>query len=133
MSADFSPELRAELLDDFYAECDELLTDLRGGLVALEGAARAGGAPDPANLETLFRGVHSLKGISALVGLRVAEELAHAMEDVLRALTKRPRSFPAAIADTLIVAVRRRIFHWHASSGGAKPPAHPFSGTPRNS
>src|SRR3954464_12618044 len=37
-------------------------------------------------LDELFRHFHSLKGISGMVELRVAEDLAHHLEDYLRAL-----------------------------------------------
>ena len=81
------PEIRAELLDDFYAECDEHLANIREALALLEqsiGKAQA----DLRVLEELFRNFHSFKGISALVGLRPAEELAHAAEDFLRELSR---------------------------------------------
>ena len=37
-------------------------------------------------LDELFRSFHSLKGISGMVGVREAEQLAHEMESYLRAL-----------------------------------------------
>ncbi len=86
MNPDPSLELKGELLDDFFAECDEHLTHIRQSLVQLEpsiGKAQA----DQTVVEALFRNFHSFKGISAIVGLRVAEELAHATEDYLREVT----------------------------------------------
>jgi two-component system, chemotaxis family, sensor kinase CheA len=84
MNFEFSPELRRELLDDFYAECDEQLSTIRVRLTELESA-------DPAHLpgaalEALFRSIHSLKGNAAIVGIRQAETLSHATEDYLRVL-----------------------------------------------
>lgn len=90
MSSEFSPEFQAELLDDFYAECDEHLANIRARLTALESALIQQGA-DPGALESLFRSMHSLKGISAIVDLRPVEELAHAAEDFLRRLTRQER------------------------------------------
>lgn len=43
---------------------------------------------DLATLQPLFRDFHSLKGISAIVGLSSAEQLAHRTEDYLRDLTR---------------------------------------------
>ncbi|HZZ58960.1 MAG TPA: chemotaxis protein CheA [Opitutaceae bacterium] len=83
MSEDQSPILGQELLDDFFAECDEHFRTLRDRLASLErdpGAAEA--------LDALYRGVHSLKGNAGIVGLRPLEELAHAAEDVLRRLIR---------------------------------------------
>ena len=83
MDEDFSPQLRRELLDDFYAECDEHLSVVRQALEVLEPAARAG-QENPSAVERLYRALHSLKGNAAIAGVRPAEQVAHAMEDILR-------------------------------------------------
>jgi len=74
-----------EFLDDYFAECDEHLTAVRRNLLALEPFVLK---PNPGRslLEQLFRSFHSLKGISAMVGVREAEQLAHSMESYLRVL-----------------------------------------------
>lgn len=87
MSDDFPEELKRELLDDFYTECDELFGQIRTHLGALE--QRSGDANADRNaIESLYRSVHSFKGICGIVGLRLAEELAHAAEDVLRSVSR---------------------------------------------
>src|SRR6185369_2566232 len=87
MSADFSPELQAELLNDFYSEADEHLKAIRDSVAALEDSA--GRAQfDSSVLEVLFRSFHSFKGISAIMGLRPAESLAHVAEDYLRDVSR---------------------------------------------
>jgi two-component system chemotaxis sensor kinase CheA len=91
MNSDFSPELQSELMDDFYAEADEYFTNIRAQLAALESSLKAGSF-DRTALESLFRSMHSLKGISAIVVLRDVEQLAHAAEDFLRQLSKEQRS-----------------------------------------
>ena len=106
MSADHPPELRADLLDDFYAECDELLTSSRNALVQVE-ANLDQPAVVATQIEALFRYVHSIKGNAAIVGLRVAEELAHRMEDLLRGLAKRKFELNAAMIDALLSATQR--------------------------
>ncbi len=87
MSSEFSPELQKELLDDFYAECDELLTSIRTQMTAAGEALDSGGATAGV-IETLFRLVHSIKGNAAIAGVKIAEQLAHRMEDLLRAISK---------------------------------------------
>ncbi len=87
MTSDFSPEFQAELLDDFYVEADEYLGNFRAQLTVLD-AAVGKSAPDAAALESLFRSAHSFKGIAAMVGLRGAEQLAHAAEGFLRQITR---------------------------------------------
>src|SRR6187551_2427220 len=87
MSADFPPELRAELLNDFYSEAEDHLNAIRDALVALEQSV--GRAQIDINvIERLFRSFHSFKGISAIVGLKPAEALAHGGEDYLRDLSR---------------------------------------------
>jgi two-component system, chemotaxis family, sensor kinase CheA len=82
----------AAFLDDYFAESDEHLTAIRKVLVDAEQSGR--GLPAPA-LEELFRGFHSLKGLSGMVELREAELLAHHMEGYLRALRGRSGSVSA--------------------------------------
>jgi two-component system chemotaxis sensor kinase CheA len=72
-------------LDDYFAECDEHLTTVRRGLLALEGSVGRR-RPDPAVTEELFRTFHTIKGIAGMVEHRETEQLAHEMETYLRAI-----------------------------------------------
>jgi two-component system chemotaxis sensor kinase CheA len=106
LNPDLSPELQRELLDDFFTECDEHLTNIRQVLVHLEpsvGKAQA----DRAVVNELFRNFHSFKGISAIVGLRAAEELAHATEDYLRQLTRGSITLTQRGVELLMQATQR--------------------------
>ena len=106
MNPDFSPELQRELLDDFFTECDEHLANIRQSLVLLEpsiGKAQA----DQTVVEALFRNFHSFKGISAIVGLRAAEELAHATEDYLREVTRGSVTLSEQGVELLMLATQR--------------------------
>lgn len=106
MNSDFSPELQRELLDDFFTECDDHLAQIRQLLVQLEpsiGKAQA----DHTVVEALFRNFHSFKGISAIVNLRSAEELAHATEDLLRELTRGKITLHADTVELLMAATQR--------------------------
>ena len=71
-------------MEDYFAECEEHLVSVRRILLALESTV-GHGDPPPAIVEELFRSFHSLKGISAMVELRPAEQLAHELENYLRA------------------------------------------------
>ncbi len=106
MSSEFSPELRKELLDDFYAECDELLTGIREGLSELEAAMGRGGAETEV-IEGIYRRMHSIKGGAGIVGLRVAETLAHAVEDFLRQLTRQKRTLEDSGLELLFQSTQR--------------------------
>jgi two-component system chemotaxis sensor kinase CheA len=84
-----NPDNRGEFfdqfLDDYYAECDEHLVSIRRSLVTLEDEVDAR-TVDRTLLDNLFRSFHTLKGISGMVGLGAAEELAHHLESYLREL-----------------------------------------------
>lgn len=84
-----NPDNRGEFfdqfLDDYYAECDEHLFSIRRSLVTLEDEVDSA-AVDRAILDNLFRSFHTLKGISGMVGLGAAEQLAHHLESYLREL-----------------------------------------------
>ena len=71
-------------LGDYFAECEEHLAEARQALLELESSAgRLSG--EKAAINDLFRYFHSLKGISGMVELRQAEQLAHHLEEYLRA------------------------------------------------
>lgn len=106
MSDDATAGLRRELLDDFYAEADELFAQMRAELETL--ARRSGDAPaDRAALERLYRTAHTFKGNCGIVGLRVAEQLAHAAEDVLRSLSRGEAELASGAVDLFARAVQR--------------------------
>ena len=71
-----------EFIDDYFAECDEHLSVIRRILLGVE--SRPAPAFDSSELSELARRLHTLKGLSGMVGLAPAEELAHTLEDVLR-------------------------------------------------
>jgi two-component system chemotaxis sensor kinase CheA len=78
-------EIFSQFLDDYFAECEEHLAVVRRDLLNIErfvGHARI----DTAQLDELFRSFHTIKGISGMVGLAPAEQLAHEMEGYLRVL-----------------------------------------------
>ncbi|WP_081403121.1 chemotaxis protein CheA [Scytonema hofmannii] len=75
----------ANFLDDYFAECDEHLTVVRCHLLDLEQFVHQPNIKKSL-LEELFRSFHSLKGLSGMVGVKEAEQLAHQMESYLRSL-----------------------------------------------
>lgn len=94
------------MLNDFFAECDEHLTHIRQDLILLEpsiGKAQV----ELAVVQDLFRGFHSLKGISAIVGLRAAESLAHGTEDYLRELSRSKISLSSHGLDLLMSSAQK--------------------------
>lgn len=72
-------------LGEFLSEAQEIVESLNGNLLEIDGQ-RAGGRVDPDLVNACFRGVHSLKGLSGLVGLEQLTELSHALETLLDAI-----------------------------------------------
>ena len=90
-----------QFLDDYYAECDDHLVSIRRSLVTLEDA----GAVDRTVLDNLFRSFHTLKGISGMVGLAAAEQLAHHLESYLRELREGTVVLSQSGFETLVAGV----------------------------
>lgn len=77
-----------QFIDDYFSECDEHLATLRRLLLTLD----SDDAPQALTLQDLARALHTLKGLSGMVGLIAAEQTAHAMEDAVRALATSGRA-----------------------------------------
>jgi two-component system, chemotaxis family, sensor kinase CheA len=71
-----------QFIEDYFSECDEHLAAARRVLLALESASSEAVNAPP--LDDLFRSLHTLKGLSGMVGDTCAERVAHALEDTLR-------------------------------------------------
>ena len=68
------------LLNEYLSESEELLDSLLADLDAL---ASSKGAPDTNRINRAFRTVHSLKGLSGMMGLGEVQSLTHDFEDIL--------------------------------------------------
>ncbi len=71
-----------QFIEDYYSECDEHLATVRRILLTIDSAS----TPDGSALHDLARALHTLKGLSGMVGFADAEQIAHGMEEALRAL-----------------------------------------------
>ena len=69
------------LLSEYLSESEELIDSLLADLDSL--ASRAGDSPDTNLINRAFRTVHSLKGLSGMMGLAEVQSLAHDFEDIL--------------------------------------------------
>ena len=96
-------DIAGAFIDDYFVECEEHLQLVRAALLSLETAV--GARPPSGVVEELFRSFHSLKGISAMVELREAEQLAHEMESCLRAFGARDVTVSTHAVDTLVDGV----------------------------
>lgn len=99
------PDLFTEMIDDYYAECDEHLVELRRQLLELEGTP-TGSAPDSTLIFETYRRFHSLKGLSGMVSYVELEELAHHVESFLRVLREDYSRLDTSALDVIFAAVQ---------------------------
>lgn len=92
-----------EFVEDYYAECDEHLSAIRRVLLGVE--SRPAPAFESSEVGELARRLHTLKGLSGMVGLAPAEDLAHALEDVLRGSVRVDGPVPKDVLDCLFAGV----------------------------
>ena len=92
-----------QFIDEYFAECDEHLAAARHALLDLESALGRPAAPGV--VQELLRSLHTLKGLSGMVGVSSAERLAHAIEESIRARLRPGVDTTAATMDTLFASV----------------------------
>jgi two-component system chemotaxis sensor kinase CheA len=73
----------SEFVTGFVAEAEEHLRTCRAALLTLDRAHEEGGVR-PGAVRELYRSLHTLKGLSAMLEVEPLVELAHQMESVLR-------------------------------------------------
>ncbi len=73
----------ADFLPAYLVEVEELLGTAHSHLLVLETAARQRSA-SPRAARELFRAIHTIKGLSAMIDVEPIVEVAHAMETLLR-------------------------------------------------
>ena len=95
---------KEESFREFVSEAEEILENLNHSLLNLESASdRHNIRPDIIN--TIFRGAHSLKGMSGMVGLKKVSELSHALEDLLDGLRMGRVSLSDRVVESLLKSV----------------------------
>lgn len=94
-----------EFLSAYLAEVEEQLQAANARLLEIEASAREG-KTNPRSVRHLFRALHTIKGLSAMVGVEPAVAIAHRMEAVLRVADNAGGRLDLASVDTLLQAVR---------------------------
>ncbi len=105
-------------VSEFLSEAQETVETLARNLLHLE-AARRGEEADPVALNAVFRGAHSLKGLSSMFGVERMARLAHALEDLLDEVRMGRRALDGPTLDVLIEApdLLERILGEEATGG----------------
>ncbi|HLU69067.1 MAG TPA: response regulator [Kofleriaceae bacterium] len=94
------PSVDDDMVELFFAEVNERLEDLSVKLVEIESRP-----DDPELVRDVFRDLHTLKGSSAMVGLRPMNDLAHAAEDLVGQVRDGERRADRAVIDALLAAL----------------------------
>ncbi len=96
------------LLSDFLDESGQLLDRLNENLLELDefvATAAPADTLDPELMNEMFRAAHSLKGLSAMLGLREINSLTHKMENVFDAARRGGFAFTSEAVEVLFSAV----------------------------
>jgi two-component system chemotaxis sensor kinase CheA len=93
----------------FFQECEELLADLEGGLLAIQD-----GNDDGDTVNAVFRAVHSIKGGAGAFGLEPLVRFAHVFETLLDAL--RSNEIPGTPDLTALLLRASDVLADHVSS-----------------
>ncbi len=103
--------------DIFLSESAEFLQGITDGLLALES-----NPTDLEPVEVVFRGAHSLKGMSAAMGYDLTADLTHKMESLMDRVRKRERVADPPLVDLMLDATDLlRALIDAESSGGSNP------------
>ncbi|WP_437310191.1 chemotaxis protein CheA [Sorangium sp. So ce388] len=94
-----------EFVAGYLVEVEEHLSASTANLLAAEAALRTGDSNPKATRE-LFRSLHTIKGLSAMVGVEPVVDIAHAMETVLRAADRAAGRLSAASIEVLLRGLR---------------------------
>jgi two-component system chemotaxis sensor kinase CheA len=95
----------ADFIAGFIAEAEEHLTLANANLLSVEQAA-AKGQSTPRQVRDLFRSLHTLKGLAAMVGVEPIVNVAHAMEAVLRDADRAAGRLPPGSVEPLLAGIR---------------------------
>ena len=109
--------LLEQLLTGFVEEAQEIYDRVTRHLIELEKEPVQG-----ARFDDVARGLHTLKGSSATLGLEELADFAHRMEDVLLPLRGSPEPLPAPLADAVLRSLDVWMAHIRATNAKTPPP-----------
>jgi two-component system chemotaxis sensor kinase CheA len=109
--------------DEFFSEAQELVDGLGRDLLMLDGLLKKGQS-DAELINDVFRGVHTLKGLSGLFGATRMAGLSHQLEDVLDDLRLGRLEVTTRVLDLLFQAVSLYARILAAEKGEVAEPVH---------
>ncbi len=115
----------SDFLDAYLGEVDEHLVTSNAQLLELERALRAG-EPTLRPVRELFRALHTIKGLSAMVGVEPVVTIAHRLETALRNADRAGGRLPEGAIDAMlqgVAAIEQRVKALAAGKPVTVPPA----------
>src|SRR3954468_12273839 len=106
-----------QLLPGFVEESAEICERVTRSLLDLERLPASG-----PRFDDLARGLHTLKGSAATLGLSELSDLAHKMEDAVLPLRGSDQPLPPALADALLRSLDVWMAHLRATAARTEPP-----------
>jgi len=94
-----------EFIAAYLVEAEEHLTVANTQLLAIESTQRSG-ETNPRAVRETFRSLHTIKGLSAMVGIEPVVAIAHRMENFLRDSDRSGGALPQSAIDALLRGVR---------------------------
>ncbi len=117
-----SRQFFSELMNDYFAECEEHLSSVKKYLLELESSYNTD------VVQGLYRSFHTMKGLSGMVGYKDAEHLAHHVESYLRELLKGRAQLSPEGLDVMIESAKLLDLLIGAhKTGGPQPDASDIS------
>lgn len=94
-----------EIADDFFAECEELLSNIRRNLLKID-ELKTPSTPSNEIMEELLRNFHTLKGLSGMIGAGNILKLTHALENFFKTAKENHSLINREHIDVVITGVR---------------------------
>ncbi|MDX1763628.1 MAG: Hpt domain-containing protein, partial [bacterium] len=95
---------RDKAVTEFLAESEDILEDIGSLLTQLEMDHKTSQV-HPEVVNSIFRGAHSLKGLSGMLGFNKVSELSHHLENMLDALRLGKVELSGALLDCLFASL----------------------------
>ncbi|HEX6273838.1 MAG TPA: chemotaxis protein CheW [Polyangiaceae bacterium] len=114
-----------EFVSAYLGEAEEQLRITNAKLLEIDAAAR-GGEAHPRAVRDLFRAVHTIKGLSAMVDVDAVVAISHRMESILRSADKQGGHLAVAAVDVLLQsarAIEHRVRELAEDKAPSPPPA----------
>ncbi len=113
-----------EFVGGFIAESDQIVASATAGLLEIE-QANAANELRPKTVRDLFRALHTIKGLSGMMGIEPIVDLAHAFETVLRSADQAGGRLGARAVELGLVTVRAIAERVRAVADDRKVPPAP--------